>query len=267
NNQDAKAGLNVAIGDTGVGIREDRLDAVFEKFSAEGPMRTRGGGLGIGLALSRELTELMGGSIDVESQVGKGSTFLLHVPLDLASAQNDATVGGQVVESQAVEGLSKNVAGASPSSDTPPIEPQKDTDQPVGRNSRRQFDVLIVDDNMANRMVAEALVKPLGGRPVMAVDGRQAVNKSSETPFDIILMDISMPVMDGIEATSIIRSGTGPCKRVPIIAVTAHATASDFAELREAGFQDLITKPVRRDSLTHCIEKWTARKAVEGETA
>ena len=254
-NEEAKAGLNVAIGDTGIGIREDRLDAVFERFSAEGPMRSRGGGLGIGLALSRELTELMGGSIDVESQVGKGSTFLLHVPLEISAAKEAAAA-----ITYQEEGAENALSGQGGEGGA---EGENDSDRP----SRREFDVLIVDDNMANRMVAEALVKPLGGCPVMAVDGRQAVKKAGEKSFDIILMDISMPVMDGIEATSIIRSGTGSSKRCPIIAVTAHATASDFEELREAGFQDLITKPVRKDSLSHCIEKWTMRKSMEEKTA
>ncbi|MEM6650772.1 MAG: response regulator, partial [Pseudomonadota bacterium] len=138
---------------------------------------------------------------------------------------------------------------------------------PISLAIRGTFDVLIVDDNLANRMVAEALVKPLGGLPVMAVDGRQAVTKASERKFDLILMDISMPVMDGIQATAAIRAGTGLSKRTPIIAVTAHASANDLPELKEQGFQDFVGKPVRKDVLTRCIEKWTERDTVEFEVA
>lgn len=241
-----RAGLNVAIGDTGAGIPANRRDAIFEKFSSEGSMLSGNGGLGVGLALSRELVEMMGGSIDVDSEVGKGSTFLLHIPMEIPEGST----------------LTVEPTPSATPKETSPVDKKLPP-----RPSRREFNVLVVDDNMANRMVAEALVKPLGGRPVMAVDGRQAVMKADEFAYDVILMDISMPVMDGIEATRTIRAGTGLSKRTPIIAVTAHATGNDLSDLKATGFNDLITKPVRKDSLTHCIEKWTTRKIIEKETA
>ena len=109
---------------------------------------------------------------------------------------------------------------------------------------------------MANRMVAEALVKPLGGIATMAVNGKQAVEKANSEEFDVIYMDISMPVMDGIEATSLIRKGGGMCRNVPIIALTAHVTPGDMGSLRKVGFQDVITKPVRKEVLMRCLHRW-----------
>lgn len=229
-----KSALHVSIQDTGIGIPEDRKKDIFQKFSAEGSMLQRNGGLGVGLALARELTEKMGGSLDVDSEEGVGSNFILQMPL---------------------------METADPEDKSTPEE--RLTSGPT----QRVFDVLVVDDNLANRMVAEALLKPMGGRVVTAVDGRQALQKANEKEFDLILMDISMPVMDGIEATSLIRGGAGKSKRTPIVAVTAHMAKEDMGELRKTGFVEVVAKPVRKDSLARCVERWTIRTEIDAETA
>ncbi|WOI53764.1 ATP-binding protein [Parvularcula sp. LCG005] len=227
----SKAELNVMIADTGAGISRKRQETIFQKFSNEGSMLSRNGGLGVGLALAKELVEMMGGTVDLDSTLGEGTKFFINVPLTVANptALNDEEVA------------SINI----------PLE------EPLTMRARRtSFDVLIVDDNMANRMVAEALTKPLGGIATMAVNGKQAVEKAASQRFDVIFMDISMPVMDGIEATTEIRKGTGRSRSTPIIALTAHVAPGDFGSLKEAGFQDVITKPVRKEVLVKCLERW-----------
>ncbi len=223
--------MTASVEDTGVGISPQRQKEIFERFSAEGSMLTRNGGLGVGLSLARELVTMMGGSIDVTSEEGRGSKFVVELPLEIKAGT--LTPHQQVEEAEKI--LSEVLSNKQPEAG---------------------FDVLIVDDNLANRMVLEALVKPLGGRAVMAVDGRQAVSKAGERKFDIILMDISMPVMDGIQATELIRAGAGPSKRAPIVAVTAHVSSSDTDEMRRKGFQDVVSKPVRKDTMHRCIDRW-----------
>ncbi|MEM9233692.1 MAG: response regulator [Pseudomonadota bacterium] len=101
----------------------------------------------------------------------------------------------------------------------------------------------------------------------MAADGRQAVDLATEKPFDLILMDISMPVMDGVKATQLIRQSDGPNRETPVIALTAHVGPGEWAGLGQVGFNDILNKPVRKDVIQRCAEKWVRRRSLETEQA
>ncbi|MGV6819089.1 MAG: ATP-binding protein [Parvularcula sp.] len=237
-NNPGRAGLHVAVSDTGIGIPPEQLDQILNRDTADQAALARNGGLGIGLSVAKELAELMGGSIDIQSTVGKGTRILIAIPFAIKVAESGNSIA---VESAQSETPSAEAESASP---------------PVFFGGKRSFKALVVDDNMANRMVAEALLKPLGAETETAVDGRQAVAKAEAELFDIIFMDISMPVMDGIEATIEIRAGTGASRKTPIIALTAHVDVDEFETLRGHGFQDIITKPVRKDTLSRALHRW-----------
>ena len=209
--------VEVAIHDTGCGIEPERVERIFDRFSASGEMLSRGGGgLGIGLSLTRELAGLMGGEVAISSEVGVGTEALLVLCLPRA----------------------EGAPAALPSPEMAALR------------------VLIVDDNLPNRMVAEAMIAPLCARCALAADGAEGVALAEAEPFDVILMDISMPVLDGVGATRAIRSGGGPNAQTPILAVTAHVAPDESEALLCEGFQNVISKPVRREVLAAAVARW-----------
>lgn len=250
-----KSEFSMSVKDTGIGIAEDSLEQIFEQAVAHTSMLSRNGGLGVGLALVRAIASSMGGSVDVTSEEGEGSTFSVSIPLTVTEAAQAGTLAGQADEFE--QATAEQGVGVQ---SLPAIEDQTKEDT-------NGFDVLIVDDNMANRMVAEALVKPLGARTEMAADGRQAVDAAGEKTFDLILMDISMPVMDGVKATQLIRQGDGPNRETPVIALTAHVGPGEWSGLGEVGFNDILNKPVRKEVIQRCVEKWVRRRISETEKA
>ena len=223
--------LVVLVTDTGCGIEEARQARVFDRFSASGDVLSRGGGgLGLGLSLTRRIAELMGGEVLLRSKIGAGTQVEARLPLTLAEL-------------------------APPVLDAP-----EGAVRPEGNGPGR---ILIVDDNLPNRMVANALIKPLCQGTVLCEDGRAAVEACQTERFALILMDISMPVMDGIDATRAIRAGEGPNKETPILAVTAHVAKEEVSDLLRAGFQEVIHKPVRGDLLKGALVRWTERSRAD----
>lgn len=205
--------LDIAVTDTGIGIEPSMLGYIFNMFSQADESNTRRhGGAGLGLAICRKLSELMGGSITVESKPGKGSTFHLTIPCTVPSRPNQAR--------------DENLISVV----TESLEDQKRT-------------VLIAEDNPANSSYAQKLMEKFGYRTVLAGNGNEALKAWQQQPFDLILMDIQMPGMNGDEVVRTIRQREGAERHTPIIAVTAHALLGDQERLLEAGCDGYVAKP------------------------
>ncbi len=207
--------LDLSVTDSGIGIAPEDLERVFEDFVMLDPSYGRAdAGTGLGLAISRRLAEAMGGQIGAESELGKGSRFWLRLPMPTVERAAPAPAPAESVRTTAKDG----------------------TDDPV-------LDLLVVEDNATNRTVMEEMLRLLGHRSTLAVDGREGVKKARVHRYDAILMDISMPVMDGITATGLIRA-EGLSKDSRIIAVTAHTMPEELERFRGAGMDDCLTKPM-----------------------
>ena len=215
--------------DTGIGIPPETQSYLFQSFTQADESTTRKyGGTGLGLAISKCLAELMGGAIGVESEPGRGSSFWFTADLCVAKENPLSCI-------------------SAPSDSFPKPEPQRT--QTRGR-------VLVVEDNAINQKVALRLLSTLGYSADLAVNGAEALQKTQETNYDVILMDCQMPVMDGYEATRAIRNGEDPSSRIPIIAVTANALTGERAKCLAAGMDDYVPKPVSKDALQTAIQRW-----------
>jgi hypothetical protein len=214
--------------DTGIGIPRERLGRLFQAFTQAGASTTRRfGGTGLGLAISERLARMMGGSVQVRSDAGIGSVFSLRLFLE--------------------------PGGDSPHTDEPMVA--------VDDAAIAALRVLVAEDNVVNRKVAVALLARLGLQIDLAVDGREAVDAARDGGYDVILMDMQMPEMDGLEATSIIR--TLPLDPQPVIvALTANAFDSDREACLDAGMDDFMTKPFTLDQLRQALAAAVRRVAV-----
>jgi signal transduction histidine kinase/ActR/RegA family two-component response regulator len=199
------------VSDTGPGIPLEKQASIFVPFSPDSD--TVAGGAGLGLSICRELVEAMGGRISVESALGKGATFRFDALLDRAAPPASAAPEGQA---------------AAP-------------DEPLH--------VLVVDDNETNRLVAAMLLDAAGCSYEMAEDGFVAVEKVQSRPFDLVLMDVKMPRLDGLEATRLIRGGEGSRRDIPIIALTANADREDARRYLSAGMDAVVRKPIKAEEL------------------
>jgi PAS domain S-box-containing protein len=213
--------VHVEVTDTGIGVPPDKQQAIFGAFvQADGSTTRRFGGTGLGLAISAQLVEMMEGQIWVESTMGEGSTFHFTARLAANGEEPAATRAGPA-------------------------------DALVPSRSVR---VLLAEDNAVNRLVAVRLLEKYGHTVVEAVDGRQALAALEHESFDVVLMDVQMPVMDGFAATAAIRDreqGTG--LRLPIVALTAHAMQGDRERCLEAGMDAYVTKPIKPVELLGAI--------------
>ena len=223
--QDDRPWLRFCVSDTGIGIPVERQQHVFGRFNQLDASYTRRfGGSGLGLAISRSLAELMGGRIGFASMPGQGSSFWLDV--EAAPAEP-----------------APNARAAHPETVLP------------------RLSVLVAEDNATNRLVARSMLERLGQEVEFAVDGLAALDVVSRRAFDLVLMDISMPRMDGIEATRRIRQLAGPESEVPILALTAHAGAAERTACLEAGCNEVLTKPLELDALHRALQRWMPRDA------
>lgn len=216
-----QAEISFKVIDTGIGISQDYVGKIFESFTQAGTDTARKfGGTGLGLTISKQLADLMNGSITVESEPGKGTAFTVHIPLQVASEQTAAA------------------------------RPQQITDELYRR--LEHLSVLLVEDNEFNRLVAEDTLKELlpDIRLSIAEDGQIAIDKIKANDYDLVLMDIQMPVLNGVEATRIIRSELPEGKRdVRIIAMTANVLQEDVQRYLKAGMNAYISKPFHTEDL------------------
>jgi signal transduction histidine kinase/CheY-like chemotaxis protein len=206
--------IGFAIADTGIGIPSDVLPRLFENFEqGDNSTARRYGGTGLGLSICRQLVQLMGGDITVESDQGKGSTFRFVITLPVA--------------------------------DLPRVIEDRSTASELVGSSRR-LRVLLAEDNTVNQKVGVAMLAQLGHHVDAVCNGLEALHAVQTLPYDLVLMDVEMPEMDGLEATRRIRALPGRVARIPIVAVTAFAMRGDAERSRAAGMDDHLCKPIRR---------------------
>ncbi|NIB39927.1 transporter substrate-binding domain-containing protein [Pseudomaricurvus alkylphenolicus] len=216
--------LSFSVTDTGIGMDEDRLEEVFEAFTqADGSTTRKYGGTGLGLAICQHLVSLMGGEIKASSRPGQGSCFSFVVVLE-----RDREKTLEQEEQERDWGTYPHFGGQR---------------------------VLLVEDNATNQQVARELLQTAGLTVVEATDGRQGVNQAALHHFDLILMDIQMPEMDGYQATAVIRDELG-LRELPIVAMTAHALAQDREKCRAAGMNDHIAKPIEPAVFYRTLARW-----------
>jgi signal transduction histidine kinase/DNA-binding NarL/FixJ family response regulator len=232
---ESRATMEWRVSDTGIGISPDRVDKLFTDFAqADASINRRFGGTGLGLAISRRIVEQMGGTIGVTSIPGAGATFRFSLTLPWS----DKLVLDQRTDRFGAEDLKAAIAA-------------------VGRPLR----VLIAEDDATNRMVVTKMLREFDTKTTIATDGVQAVRAASEADYDLILMDVRMPEMDGLAATRAIRARGGRLATMPIIALTANAFAEDVRLCREAGMSDFLSKPLRKPALVAAMLKAISRPA------
>ena len=216
--------VDLEVHDTGIGMEPQSLERLFEAFSqADASTTRRYGGTGLGLAISKKLVALLGGEIAVDSEVGVGSTFWFTARFD----------EGSPVVALATEAV---------------FVPR----QPSGAGGL----VLVVDDNTTNQKIAVRMLETLGHRADVAASGIEAVDACGHVPYDLVLMDCQMPLMDGYTATRQIRAAETAARRTPVVAMTASAMASDRQRCLDAGMDDYLTKPVRLSDLGDVVDRW-----------
>ena len=233
-----RARVYFMVKDTGIGIPLARQRAIFEKFEQVDQSTTRRyGGTGLGLAICKQIVELMGGRITVSSREGVGSTFQFNLPVGLREVPP-----GEPSCRQAVTELLN------------PREVQSRLRRLPGAGGGTPLRVLLADDSLTNRMTIKAMLERHGHVVTEAEDGEQAVRLANSNEFDLILMDMQMPELDGLDATRQIRAAEKRGRHVPILALTANAMAEDKARCLEAGMDDYLTKPITIAHLLRAVE-------------
>ena len=218
----AEATVRFEVADTGIGITPTKLDKLFDSFSqADASTTRRYGGTGLGLAISRQLVQLMGGEIAAESEVGRGSRFHFDVPLEI------------VTEPQERE---------------PAVAP-------VASPGWGRARVLVAEDNPVNQLVVETMLAKRGFAVDIAGDGQEALARLAQADYAAVFMDCQMPNLDGYSATRRIRADG---RRLPVIAMTAHAMKGDRERCLEDGMDDYLSKPLRSDVLDEVLGRWIA---------
>ena len=235
------AELRFAVTDTGIGMTPEQVSKLFRPFTqADGSITRKYGGSGLGLSISKHLVESMGGEIGVESAYGRGSTFTFTVRL----------------------GVVRSEATIEPARPKPRAKELLDSE-------RRRIDahILLVEDNEINQEIAVEMLSNFGATVDVAVNGEDALLMlETGKKYDLIFMDVQMPVMDGLEATRRIRAGGLDAKMLPIIAMTAHAMKGDYEKSLAAGMNDHITKPIDPGELYEALERWAVKPAGQGPT-
>ncbi|MCX5864814.1 MAG: ATP-binding protein [Deltaproteobacteria bacterium] len=237
--------LRFTVRDTGIGIPQDKIPLLFNAFQQVDASTTRKfGGTGLGLAICKRLVAFMGGEIGVESEEGKGSTFWFTVVL-----KKQAQTGGQ------------------PQPVTIKKAPIRPTIQQ--KEERARFRILLAEDNITNQKVALGILGNLGFSADVAANGKEVITLLETLPYDLILMDVQMPEMDGFAATQLIRSGQTKASNanLPIIALTAHAINGYREHCLEAGMSDYLTKPIEPQVLEETLVRWLTSPGQPGRPA
>ena len=222
--EDKEVVLNVSVKDTGIGIAKDKHEQIFEAFSqADGSTTRKYGGTGLGLAISKKLVEMMGGELGLDSDEGKGATFFFTARFTKRRPSH-----ASLPESLAAPAL----------------------------KTFGSLDILVAEDNAVNRLVMSRFLESAGHRPTLVTNGREVIDTIAKKDFDVVLMDIQMPEMDGFETTRFIREKEKKDGgHLPLVAVTAHAMKGDRERCLEAGYDGYVTKPISFKELVDTLRE------------
>jgi signal transduction histidine kinase/CheY-like chemotaxis protein len=227
--------LHFSVSDTGIGIPKEKQKTIFASFTqVNGSLTRKFGGVGLGLTISQEIVRLMGGLIKLESQIGKGSTFYFSLPFEIPQ---------------------------EPMKHHPPSKPKKPTRSHSKVAENGEVRILLAEDNAINRKLVVAMIKKRGWDVTVVENGKevleilQNIENAKGENFDLVLMDIQMPVMDGVETTKAIRK-IKTFEHLPIIAITAHALKGDKEKFLAAGMNDYLAKPINANALYAVMEKY-----------
>ncbi len=227
--------VRLVVRDSGIGIPAEKLKLIFESFTqADGSTTRQYGGTGLGLTICKQLVELMGGHINVSSEVGAGSAFEVTIPFQ--------STGSNESKANIAKEDEQRISPDKSASAAPPIP---------GVSAK----ILLVEDNPVNQRLGVKLLQKAGHQVQTANNGRMACEMVEQGSFDLILMDVQMPEMDGFEATAILRARP-ELAHLPIIAMTAHALTGDRERCLTAGMDDYITKPLKVEDLSSAINRW-----------
>lgn len=232
NNSDGKVLVSFSVKDTGIGIPKEKLDTIFERFSqAENSTTREYGGTGLGLNIVEMLVRLQDGTVNVNSEVDKGSEFVVQIPFTVTEEENTLATAHTTLE----------------------------TDKELFKDAK----LLLVEDNIHNQFLAKTYFDRWGGKVEIAENGQKAVDLVSKNKYDVILMDLQMPIMNGFEATSIILNDLG--LKTPIIGCSAHSLNSDKEKCLEAGMNDYIAKPYTEEELIQTTLKYYSGQKKESK--
>lgn len=231
--QQRSARVRIEVSDTGIGMNKETVDKLFSAFMQADSSTTRQyGGTGLGLAICKLLADAMKAEITVSSEPGAGSAFAFVLDFKLPAEYSDLEV---------------------PRDHTPRAPSPQSVEYERDFACKR---VLLVDDNAINRKLGKRFLQRMNIDVATAGNGREAVDQARANAFDLILMDLQMPELDGLQATGLIRESDNPCQRSPIVALTANAFSDVREECKKAGMDDFLTKPLRVDELARTLDKW-----------
>ena len=264
--------LRFTVSDTGLGIPEDKIGLLFNKFSQVDASTTRKyGGTGLGLAICKQLAELMGGQVGVRSQIGQGSEFWFTARLERQPPQARwvaAATPSHGLAAAATHTTPHSHAPAAATPDTAGSGGVATASAPVpAKQTAAPARILLADDNETNQLVALSLLKKFGYDCDTVGTGAEVIRALAEHGYELVLMDVQMPEMDGQEATTRIRAGEAgeASSQVPIIAMTAHTLSGDREACVRAGMNDYLSKPIEPLALRAMVERWLP-PAAEQET-
>jgi signal transduction histidine kinase/CheY-like chemotaxis protein len=225
--------VRISVADTGIGISADKQESIFKPFRlTDASVNKKSGGAGLGLAISSRLVTLMGGTIDVQSQIGAGATFRFTAQLQKVAWSPDAH------------------------------EPEPSNPTPCGR----PLAILLAEDDPDNQYLITKLLEPARHEITRVANGKEAVDLVETRTFDLVLMDVEMPEMDGLEATAAIRANNSKASRLPIYALTAHAGPGDRQRCLAAGMDGYISKPIQVDELLNTVARIALSRPETRET-
>ncbi len=256
--------VKFTIADSGIGIDEKQQQQIFNAFTqADTSVTRKHGGTGLGLSICKRLAELLGGTINVKSQPGRGSMFYFTAKLEILSdteiiarLEGKPSQADQAIEKATIPDSSLDKSEKEPAREKPAETTVPGTDKPIS--------LLLVEDNMDNMLLIKAFLKKTPYAIVHAENGEKAYEQIKKRHFDIVLMDMQMPVMDGYTATRLIREleEAEGRKRLTIIAFTAHALVGDKDKCLTAGCDDHLTKPIKKKALLEMLDKYNPKETM-----